>query len=70
MRQSFVCKTNTACSVPGTLPGTDGVVMNEVNTMTILEFAIQQDVGMAAAGTDGPRWIYDVNGGMFSTWQI
>lgn len=56
--------------MPGTLPGTDGVVMNEVNTMTILEFAIQWDVGMAAAGTDGPRWIYDVNGGMFSTWQI
>lgn len=38
------------------------MVMNEVNTMTALQFAVQQHVEVPVESTDGPRCIYDVLG--------
>lgn len=36
--------------------------MNEVNTMTVLETAVQQHVWVAVDATHGPRCIYDMHG--------
>lgn len=48
--------------MPGALPGTASMGMNGVNTMTVLELAVQQQVGVAVDGTDGLRGIDDVHG--------
>lgn len=57
-------QTLSACYVPGALLGTEAVG-TEVNAMTILELPVQQDVGVAAYGTEGPSQIYDVCGQCF-----